>query len=62
MTPPAAKPYPSDLLRAIEARNKTLPYRERPTRRETMDALLECVRLAVAERDLKRRESPRGTR
>jgi hypothetical protein len=57
------KPTPQTLLDAIHDRNRTLPYAQRPTRRETMAALLECVRLAVAERDAaKRRESPRGTR
>jgi hypothetical protein len=48
------KPTPTTLVQAIQDRERSLPWRERPTRRETLEALLECHARAVAERDAQR--------
>lgn len=44
----------AELLKQLDAEQKKLPGLQRATRRETLDALLECHARAVAERDMKR--------
>lgn len=48
------KPTPESLVQAIQERERSLPWKQRPTRAETMAALLECHARAVAERDIQR--------
>lgn len=48
------------MVQAIQDRERALPWRERPTRRETLEALLECHARAVAERDAEKMGASHG--